>query len=695
MRFPPDFVDKVREANNIVDVIAPYTQLRSTGANFMGRCPFPDHNDKTASFSVSEDKQLYNCFGCKKSGNIFTFLQIFNGYSFPESIEFLARRANIALPERDEDPREKRVRETREKVLQLNRLAASYFAHSLQQLPDSSSVRVYAEKRGLTREIIETFQIGFSPDDWQGLTNVTRARRIDLQIGEQAGLLKRSSRTTGESHYDLFRGRLMFPIVSTAGEVVGFGGRVMGDGEPKYLNSPETPVFHKGRMLYGLDVTARFIRSQDEAIIVEGYMDAVALYGAGLKNVAAILGTAFTPDHGKLIRRMTPNVVMLLDGDKAGIHGAERSLPALLAADIRPRGVILPEGMDPDDFLREKGVEALRSEMERAGDLFTLLLTRHWMAGYRATAQDKLSVVEQAATALAPAGIELLEQAMADLFIDEIAKFLDVERAWVRKTLTQKIVSLSGRVPRPVGSQSNVGIGAHVARTKTIDRSATSDDVHGDVGISVEPASSGPTTASQSAVSQNDVATHTLSGSSASGFASIDLSGVSREELAALGLLLQSRFLMEDLSDATKEWVVSGGAREDHPIAFLLDHEGARKVAGIALRKYGHSPEGFATVAASLLGNMAQPEILSKSLAEATTSSNGTLGTSAESDRRQMARILNAIQRHRKQTDLNQISIKLRETNAKDESRELMEKFVTIQRELREIENERRSFDRE
>ena len=677
MRFPPDFVDKVREANNIVDVIAPYTQLRSTGANFMGRCPFPDHNDKTASFSVSEDKQLYNCFGCKKSGNIFTFLQIFNGYSFPESIEFLARRANIALPERDEDPREKRVRETRENVLQLNRLAASYFAHSFKQLPESNAVRVYAEKRGLTPEIIEAFQVGFSPDDWQGLTNVMRARRIELQVGEQAGLVKRSSRTTGESHYDLFRGRLMFPILSTSGDVLGFGGRVMGEGEPKYLNSPETPVFHKGRVLYGLDVTARFIRSQDEAIIVEGYMDAVALYGAGLKNVAAILGTAFTPDHGKLIRRMTPNVVMLLDGDKAGIQGAERSLPALLAADIRPRGVILPEGMDPDDFIREKGVEALRSEMERAGDLFTLLLTRHWMAGYRATAQDKLSVVEQAAAALAPAGIELLEQAMADLFIDEIAKFLDVDKAWVRKTLTQKIVSMSSRAPRPVGSHSNVTIGARVAVTSGIERSDVSEDADQEAGL----AASGPT------ASQNDVATHT--------FTSIDLSGVSREELAALGLLLQSRFLMEDLSDASKEWFASGGAREDHPIAFLLDHEGARKVAGIALRKYGHSPEAFATVAASLLGNMAQPEILSKSLAEASTSSNGTLGTSAESDRRQMARILNAIQRHRKQTDLNQISIKLRETNAKDESRELMEKFVTIQRELREIENERRSFDRE
>jgi DNA primase len=452
----------------------------------------------------------------------------------------------------------------------------------------------------------------------------------------------------------------------------------MGDGEPKYLNSPETPVFHKGRVLYGLDVTARFIRSQDEAIIVEGYMDAVALYGAGLKNVAAILGTAFTPDHGKLIRRMTPNVVMLLDGDKAGIQGAERSLPALLAADIRPRGVILPEGMDPDDFLREKGVEALRLEMERAGDLFTLLLTRHWMAGYRATAQDKLSVVEQAATALAPAGLELLEQAMAELFILEMAKFLDIEAAWVRKTLTSKMIALTGRAPKPVSSVASI--------ESKVNTSVGSDSMNG--GSLAESAEMGPRSSqTDSSKQEAQVAPH--------GLASIDLSGVSREELAALGLLLQSRFLMDDLSDATKEWFQAGGAREDHPIAFLLDHDGARKLAAIALRKYGHQPEAFATLAASLLGNMSQPEILSKSLAEAVTGLNGTLGTSAESDRRQMARILNAIQRQRKQTDLNQISLQLREKSSPEQSQKLMEKFVIIQRELREIENDRRSLERD
>lgn len=680
MRFPPDFVDKVREANNIVDVIAPYTQLRSAGSNFMGRCPFPDHNDKTASFSVSEDKQLYNCFGCKKSGNVFTFLKDFNGQSFPEAVEFLARRANIALPERDEDPREKRQRELREAVLTTNRLAASYFEESFRKLPESNPVRVYAARRGLTPEIIETFKIGYSPEDWQGLVKAMRARRIPLEVGEKAGLVKKSTRTGGDSHFDLFRGRLMFPILAASGDVLGFGGRVLANEEPKYLNSPETPVFHKGRVLYGLDVTARYIRSQDEAVIVEGYMDAVALYGAGIKNVAAILGTAFTPDHGRVIRRMTPNVLMLLDGDRAGIQGAERSLPALLAAEIRPRGLILPEGQDPDDFLKEHGVEALREQMASAGDLFTLLLTRHWMADYRATAADRMAVVERAGAALAPAGPGLLQSPMAELFMSEMARYLDVEVAWVRKTLSAKISAMQNRA--------------------------------GSYGEKPSEKSYGPATSGPSAtIFEGNVAPAAGNLSSAGGKdprreQQIDLSGISREESAALGLLLQSRFLMSDLSEASKEWFSSGAAREEHPIAYIFDDEGSRKLIGNALRRYGQQPEGFATLAASLMENVAQPEILQKSLAEAAlllaisqtdSSASSVSEDSAEKHRRQMAKILNAIQRRRKQAELNRVSLELREVRggaSGERSQDLMERYMTIQRELKEIENERRMFER-
>lgn len=672
MRFSPDFVEKVREANNIVDVIAPYTQLRSTGSNFMGRCPFPDHNDKTASFSVSEDKQLYNCFGCKKSGNIFTFLQTFNGYAFPEAIEFLAKRANIALPERDEDPREKRARELRDGVLSANRLASSYFQDRFSKLPPGHPVRIYAAGRQLTDELIELFGIGYSPDEWHGLAQLFRARKIPLEVGERGGLLKRSTRAGApESHFDLFRGRLMFPIVTTAGETVGFGGRVVGDGEPKYLNSPETPVFHKGKILYGLNVTARYIRSMDEAVIVEGYMDAVSLYGAGVTNVAAILGTAFTPDHGRLLRRMTPNVVMLLDGDRAGIQGAERSLAALLMSDLRPRGVILPDGMDPDDFIRERGVEALRELIRGAGDLFTILLTRHWMEGYRNTAQDKLRVVEAAAQTLAAAGSALFDKPILDLFCAEMARFLDVEAAWIKKTL---LGSLAGRPgmqlsgPAPVGTaklgpKSSVRSGDDVAPEEVL---LEREDLYGQ---------------------------------------QIDLEGISREELVALSLVLQSKHLMQDLSEASRDWSKSGASKEDHPIAMILDHPDARKLLGIALRRYGQQPDAFATLTASLLGLLKDSRTLSTALQTAqgprTTvggatasgdvgatglgASSAPLGDSAESDRRRMGRVMTAIQRRRKQADLSVISNKLREKNAPEESQALMQRFVELQKEIREL----------
>lgn len=686
MRFPPDFVEKIREANNIVDVIGQYTQLRPSGSNFMGRCPFPDHSDKTASFSVSEDKQLYNCFGCKKSGNLFTFLQVFNGYSFPEAIEYLARRANIALPLRDEDAGEKRIRELREAVMAANRLAASFFADSFAKLPETHPARVYAKGRGLEAEIVEGFRIGYAPDDWHALTKVLRARRIPLEVGEKGGLLKRSTRgTASESHFDLFRGRLMFPILTTGGDVVGFGGRVVGEGEPKYLNSPETPVFHKGRVLYGLDVTARHIRSEDEAIIVEGYMDAVALYRAGIRNVAAILGTAFTPEHGKLIRRMTPNVVMLLDGDAAGIQGAERSLPALLAADIRPRGLILPEGMDPDDFVRAKGVEALRSEMESAGDLFTLLLTRHWMKGYRATAQDKLRVVEAAARALrgansAVSATALLDRPLAELFVAEIAKYLDVDALWVRKTLIGRLHAV-GNVGHSEASAMGLGKASEVVDST----GAISGDDY---------AATGPKSAVERA---GDVDSKSFP-------RRISLDGASREELVALGLLLQSEGLMQDMSEASKDWAASGAGRDEHPIAVFFDHEGARKLAGVALRKYGQQPEAVATLAASLIEFVAQPELLTKGLADAIRDRAGESGSmsgektaeaaserTTEQDRKHMAKILSAIQRRRKQAELNQISLRLREIRGPEQNQELMERFVTVQRELRAIESELRS----
>jgi DNA primase len=237
----------------------------------------------------------------------------------------------------------------------------------------------------------------------------------------------------------------MFPIFSPTGDIVGFGGRTLGEDLAKYVNSSDSPVFHKGRILYGLHETGKFIRAQDEAIVVEGYMDAIALYTAGIKNVVAILGTAFTPDHAKLLKRYTLNVKMLLDGDEAGILGAERSLPILLEAGLMAKGYVLPEKMDPDDFVKAHGPDQLRTEIGRAPELFTLLLTRRWLKDYKGSPSDKVRVVEEAASALRPAMAQRQNPQLIDLYLMEMAQQLDVEAGWVRRAVMQSIQTEQAR----------------------------------------------------------------------------------------------------------------------------------------------------------------------------------------------------------------------------------------------------------
>ena len=725
--YPPEFIEKVRQANNIVDLIGQYTQLRGHGANFMGRCPFPDHNDKTASFSVSEDKQLFNCFGCKKSGNIFKFLQLYNGLAFREAVDELARRANIPLPEKPMSPREREAAQTREGVLTANKLARSYFRDQFQRLPDAHPVKAYAAKRGLTAELLETFEIGYAPQSFQGLVSELQARKISLRIGERAGLLRPSTKAGANSHYDLFRHRLMFPIVAASGDVLGFGGRVLEPTEPKYLNSPETPVFSKGKTLYGLNVTARHIRSEDEAIIVEGYMDAVALYGGGVRNVAAILGTAFTMEHGRVLSRLTANVTMLLDGDEAGIQGAERSLPALLSSGLRPKGLILPEGMDPDDFLAAKGPEELRRALAGGQDLFSILLARQWMASYRATAQDKLRVIESAAQALLPVGPKLMEMPIIGLFADEMARYLDVESVWVRNTLRG---ALEARLRQRTQGGVQAGVDSPDAKLGAARFSAVSnsgsalklrENVRENLGEHVSRSLSGNFetqygVGAGSAEPAKDLEHSTISDLSRSADERIDLEGLSEEEALIVGLLLQSRYLMQDLSEASREWAKSGRPKVEHPIAVFLDHAGARKLVGIALRRYGHEPAAFATLSASLWAYLKQPDQLASALAAVAergwvsglamdlSESRELTGTNSslrppkdpaqqdpaqhEKDRQRMNKLFTAIQKRRAQLSLQKLSLSLKQSPDPEQSKNLMEEFIRLQMEVRRLEQE-------
>lgn len=431
MKFTEEFIERVAHANNLVDVISQYTQLKPAGGGLMGRCPFPDHPEKTPSFSVSEHKQVYHCFGCHKKGNIYTFLQEYNGMSFRESVEYLAGRANIALPElnREESSAADAQSKKKKQLAVVNKWAAQYFHETFLALPSDHPAKAYAHKRGLNQDLINEFKIGYASEEWDGLVKYFESKNVPLSLAEEARLVK--ARTGGKSGYfDIFRDRLMFPIFSTMGEPIAFGGRIIAQGEPKYLNSPETLVFHKGRVLYGLSQTAKFIRTEDQAIVVEGYMDLVSLYKAGICNVVAPMGTALTFDQGKLLQRMTQNVVVLFDGDSAGQDAAERSLPLLLAANVHPRGLILEDNMDPDDFVTKFGREALLEKIKAAPDLFSLMLGV-WLKDYRGEASQKVQITDK----LAPLFAAISDSRLRQLYFTEVAGRLRVDEKWLRQAL--------------------------------------------------------------------------------------------------------------------------------------------------------------------------------------------------------------------------------------------------------------------
>lgn len=635
MRFEQDFIEKVREANNIVEIIGQYTELKGSGHRFMGRCPFPDHSDKSPSFSVNEDSQLYHCFGCKKSGNVYNFLQTFTGLSFPEAVEFLARRVSIPLPEPEEKGQKKSSRrpssDQKELLLKTNKVAAVFFHQQLKSLPEDHAARKYLLKRGLSAEIVEKFRIGVALDEWQGLTRHLQSRRIPVNLGESLGLLKPKKTGRGDdTHFDLFRDRLMFPIFSPSNEVLGFGGRTLGDALPKYVNSSDSPVFTKGKILYGLHETGKFIRAKDEAIVVEGYMDAISLYAAGITNVVAILGTAFTPEHAKLLKRYTVNVKVLLDGDEAGISGAERSLPILLEAGLMPKGFVLPDKMDPDDYVRANGAEQLKSEIEKAPELFGLLLRRRWMQNYHGSAAEKVQILEEAGRVLRV----MQNRQLMELYLLELCRELDVELPWVRRALAQQQQQLQQRG----GSRPT--------------------------GVTSRPVTGTPQPERQAAGAQAEASRPEEGESHHNEEVEVPLVSVKdapRDEAFVLSLLLHNETLMRELEDAGPAGLLE-----------IISHDGIRRVLSISVEKYRQKPETFGSLAASLASQIDQPSVLTCSL-ELT---QGMRSQGDAEERRLMSDYLNAIRKRFLKNQAKVLATQLRD----QASLEKLEQFMNIQR---------------
>ena len=355
-QFSEQFLQELSERNDIVDVVSGYVQLtRRSGSNLFGLCPF--HSEKTPSFSVSPDKQIYHCFGCGKGGSVIGFIMEIENLSFPDAVGFLARRAGMAMPEEDDHGEGKR----RERMLSLNRDAARFF-HEQLKTPAGETARAYIERRGLSGRTVTNFGLGFAPNTWSSLLDAMKRKGYSERELFEAGLVRQGK--SGRGVYDTFRNRLMFPVIDVRGNVIGFSGRILDDGEPKYMNSPETLVFSKSRNLFALNLAKK--SKSGYLILAEGNIDVASLHQAGFDSAVASLGTSLTPEQARLMSRYVNEVVIAYDSDGAGRKAAQRAITILEKLDVRVRVLRMEGAKDPDEYIAKFGADAFRNLLEKS-----------------------------------------------------------------------------------------------------------------------------------------------------------------------------------------------------------------------------------------------------------------------------------------------------------------------------------------
>src|SRR5580700_6959695 len=369
------FADRVKQQADIVRVVGEYVRLKKSGQNFTGLCPF--HAEKSPSFAVHPTKQIYHCFGCGVGGDVFKFVMEMEKSTFPEAIRTVAEKCGIAIPKpRERSPEERRENQQRSALVEMHRETAAFFARALHDSPEGKVAMAYLEDRGLDREAMKRFGLGWAPSSGDALLRLLKSKYPEKLL-EVSGLV---SRDQSGRFYDRFRRRIMFPIANEAGKIIAFGGRAMGDDMPKYMNSPETPIYSKSSVLYHLDRAKEELRRSDFAILVEGYMDAIAVARAGISNVVASCGTSLAEPQIKLLARFTKRVIINYDPDNAGQLAAERSVSLLLEQDFEVRVLALPavgdKKADPDLFIREKGVEEYTRLLKEALPYVDYLIAR-------------------------------------------------------------------------------------------------------------------------------------------------------------------------------------------------------------------------------------------------------------------------------------------------------------------------------
>ncbi len=345
-------IDQIRQAANIIEIASQYTNLRKRGRKHLGLCPF--HTEKDPSFTVDEDKQLYHCFGCGAGGDVFTLVMEKENLSFPEALRYLAEKYNITLPERRKFSPQ--LLKLQEQIFKINEDALGFFKKNLFNTKEGEKALAYLQKRKISSDIIQKLKIGYALNSWDSLLSFFKRKGIEAKLLDKAGLVIYNQQK--DSFYDRFRGRIIFPIFNESGKAVAFGGRTIFDAEPKYLNSPDTPVYAKGRLLYGLNFCKESIRERGEAILVEGYTDFLALLQAGIPNAAASLGTSLTSDQVNLAKRFASRIIVSYDADKAGVNAANRAISICFEQGMEIRVLNLPQDLDPDSFIQKHGAEA-------------------------------------------------------------------------------------------------------------------------------------------------------------------------------------------------------------------------------------------------------------------------------------------------------------------------------------------------
>ena len=425
--------EEIKRTADIVELIGQFVQITKKGRNHVGLCPF--HGEKDPSFTVNQERQTFHCFGCKKGGDIFTFWMEYHSSTFPEALRDLAEKYNVRISKGFNAATERKAQSQREALFKINEIAAAYFQETLRHEVKGIPGRDYITQRSLTEEVISEFCLGYAPDKWDGLIKILRHHHLGLDMAVQAGVVIPKK---GGGYYDRFRDRIMFPIFDLTQHVVAFGGRVLDNSMPKYLNTPETPIFHKGDFLYGLHASHKEIRKNGRAVIVEGYTDCLALRKHGLKDVVAALGTALTAKHIRKLKGYANEAVVVFDSDEAGKAAALRSLPVFSNEGLSAKAIILPEGHDPDSFVNARGLSRFLDLLNRASPLFDFFMELKFTE--RDSDQEKIHGLKE----ILPVLFEINNFTLRSLYVKRLSDRIGIREDVVLSELEKWKKSLSG-----------------------------------------------------------------------------------------------------------------------------------------------------------------------------------------------------------------------------------------------------------